>query len=385
MKRKICVITGSRAEYGLLYWLMKGVQGANDLQLQIIATGTHLSPEFGLTYKEIEEDGFKINKKVEMILSADTPSAIAKSTGLGMIAFADVFADLKPDVAVILGDRYEVFAAAFAALVACIPIAHIGGGETTECAFDESIRHSITKMAFLHFTAAEEYRKGVIQLGEDPSRVFNVGGTGIDAIIKTDLLKKKELEQRLGFNFWSRNLMVTFHPVTLEKNSSEMQFEELLAALKRLNDTRIIFTAPNADTDGRVIMEMINSFVSEYPERSIAFTSMGQMNYYSALQYVDAVVGNSSSGLSEAPSFRIGIINIGDRQKGRLKVDSVIDCEPEKESILNAIDKVYSKEYQEKLSKVKNPFGDGHASEKILDVLRTISLPGEPKKVFHDL
>jgi GDP/UDP-N,N'-diacetylbacillosamine 2-epimerase (hydrolysing) len=385
MKRKICVITGSRAEYGLLYWLMKGIQDANDLQLQIIATGTHLSPEFGLTYKEIEEDGFVIDKKVEMVLSADTPSAITKSTGLGMISFAEVFADLKPDVAVVLGDRYEVFAATFAVLVACIPIAHIGGGEVTEGAFDEAIRHSITKMAFLHFTAAEEYRKRVIQLGEDSSRVFNVGGMGIDAIIKTDLLKKRDLEQRLGFNFQLKNLLVTFHPVTLEKNSSEKQFAELLAALETLNDTYIIFTAPNADTDGRIIIKMINDFVSENSDMSIAFTSMGQLNYHSTLQYVDAVVGNSSSGLSEAPSFRIGTINIGDRQKGRLKVDCVIDCEPEKESILNAIGKVYSREYQEKLSQVKNPFGDGHASEKILDVLRTIGLPGDPKKVFHDL
>ncbi len=385
MKRIICVITGSRAEYGLLYWLMKGIQETKDLELQIIATGAHLSPEFGLTYKEIEKSGFKINKKVEMLLSADTSTAIVKSTGVGLIAFADVFSDLAPDIAVILGDRFEMFAAAFAAMVEQIPIAHIGGGETTEGAFDEAIRHSITKMSFLHFPATEEYRNRIIQLGEDPARIFNVGGTGVDAIRKSDLLKKEELEQKLGLKFSSKNLLVTFHPVTIEKDTAESQIDQLLAALETLEDTYTIFTAPNADTGGRIILKMLNKFVSTFPQRSITFTSMGQLNYLSALQYVDAVIGNSSSGLSEAPSFRIGTINIGDRQKGRIKANSVIECEPKKESILEAIQQVYSQEFQKILNRTKNPFGDGYASEKILNILRTIDIPGELKKSFHNL
>ncbi len=385
MKRIICVITGSRAEYGLLYWLMKGIQETKDLELQIIATGAHLSPEFGLTYKEIEKSGFKINKKVEMLLSADTSTAIVKSTGVGLIAFADVFSDLAPDIAVILGDRFEMFAAAFAAMVTQIPIAHIGGGETTEGAFDEAIRHSITKMSFLHFPATEEYRNRIIQLGEDPERIFNVGGTGVDAIRKSDLLKKEELEQKLGLKFSSKNLLVTFHPVTIEKDTAESQIDQLLAALETLEDTYTIFTAPNADTGGRIILKKLNKFVSTFPQRSITFTSMGQLNYLSALQYVDAVIGNSSSGLSEAPSFRIGTINIGDRQKGRIKANSVIECEPKKESILEAIQQVYSQEFQKILNRTKNPFGDGYASEKILNILRTIDIPGELKKSFHNL
>ena len=385
MKRKICVITGSRAEYGLLNWLMKGIQETKDLELQIIVTGAHLSPEFGLTYKEIEQSGFKINKKVEMLLSADTSTAVVKSTGVGLIAFADVFSDLAPDIAVILGDRFEMFAAAFAAMVTQIPIAHIGGGETTEGAFDEAIRHSITKMSFLHFPATEEYRNRIIQLGEDPAHIFNVGGTGVDTIRKSDLLKKEELEQKLGLKFSSKNLLVTFHPVTIEKDTAESQIDQLLTALETLEDTYTIFTAPNADTGGRIILKKLNKFVSTFPQRSITFTSMGQLNYLSALQYVDAVIGNSSSGLSEVPSFRIGTINIGDRQKGRIKANSVIECEPKKESILEAIQQVYSQEFQKILNRTKNPFGDGYASEKILNILRTSDIPSELKKSFHNL
>jgi len=384
MNRKICVVTGSRADFGLLYWLMKGIQEADDLKLQIIATGTHLSPEFGLTFKEIEQGGFTIDKKVEMILSADTPSAIAKSTGLGLISIADAFSELEPDIAVILGDRYEVFAAAFAALLARLPIAHIAGGETTEGAFDEAIRHSITKMAFLHFTAAEEYRKRVIQLGEDPTHVFNVGGLGVDAITKARLLKREELEENLGFKFCERNLMVTFHPVTLATESAR-QFDELLDALETLKNTRVIFTSPNADVDGRSILTKIDCFVSERPETSIAFASLGQVNYFSVLRYVDAVVGNSSSGLAEAPSFRIGTVNIGNRQKGRLKVESVIDCEPTKAAILGAIGQVYSQEFQTNLNQTTNPYGEGNASAKILHILRTTDIPTDSKKVFHDI
>jgi GDP/UDP-N,N'-diacetylbacillosamine 2-epimerase (hydrolysing) len=385
MKRKICIITGSRADYGLLYWLMKGIQKANDFQLQIIATGAHLSPDFGLTYKEIEEDGFDINKKVEMILSADTPSAISKSTGLGMIAFADVFADLKPDIVVILGDRYEVFAAAFSAFIACIPITHISGGETTEGAFDEAIRHSITKMAWWHFVAADEYAKRVIQLGEDPKRIFNVGSLGVDAIKKLRFLTKQELMDKTGIVFGKRNLLVTYHPVTLEKQTSRKYFQSLLDVLNELDDVYLIFTMPNADSDSRIIKQMIDDYVATHKGNSIAFTSMGHTNYLSTLQFIDGVVGNSSSGLGEAPTFKIGTINIGDRQKGRLKAKSVIDCVPTKKSIKMAIETLYSRDFQKALLSVESPYGEAGAAEKIIRVLQETKFPEEIKKGFYDL
>ena len=321
-KRKICVFTDTRAEYGLLRCVMEGIKHSPKLELQVIATGTHLSPEFGLTYKEIENDKFLIDKKVEIVLSSDTPSAISKSTGLGMIGFADAFNDLKPDLAIMLGDRYELMAAAFTALVSHIPIAHISGGETTEGAFDEAIRHSITKMAWWHFVAAEEYKNRVIQLGEDPERVFNVGGLGVDAIKKTNLLSKRDLLKRIDIKFGKKNLLITFHPVTLEKQTSEKQFKNLLDALNTFHDINIIFTMPNSDSDGRVIKKMIEEFVSKHTERATAFSSLGHLNYLSTIQYVDGVVGNSSSGLSEVPTFKIGTVNIGDRQKGRLKAQT---------------------------------------------------------------
>ena len=384
-KRKICFATGTRAEYGILYWLLKAMHDDPKVELQIIVTGMHLSPEFGLTYKEIEKDGFRIDYKVDMLLSADTPSAISKSTGIGMLGFADALAKLEPDVLVVLGDRYELLAAVFAALVARIPVAHIHGGEVTYGAIDEAIRHAVTKMAYLHFTATEVYQKRVIQLGENPKRVFDVGGMGVDTIAKTNLLCKKDLEEKLGFKFQSKNLMATFHSVTLEHRTSETQMKELLIALGSLEDTRLIFTAPNADTDGRVIKMLIDDFCNNHSDKAIIFTNMGRVNYLSSLQFVDAIIGNSSSGLAEAPSFKIGTINIGDRQKGRLKAESVIDCEPTVESILDAIQILYSRAFQQKLKNVKNPYGDGHTSEEILTILKTIDLPREPKKVFYDL
>jgi len=364
---------------------VKGIKDDPGLELQIVVTGMHLSPEFGLTFKEIEEDGFKIDKKVEMLLSADTPSSIAKSTGLGMIGFADAFNELQPDIVLIIGDRYEVFSAAFSAFTVRIPIGHIHGGETTEGAFDEAIRHSITKMAWWHFVAAEEYKNRVIQLGEDPRRVHLVGGMGVDCINKTVLLGKAKLEKLIGFKFGNKNLLVTYHPATLEKNTSKQSFQALLDVLDKLEDIKLIFTEPNADTEGRVIKQMIADFVSMHRDRSISFASMGRLNYLSTLQFVDAVVGNSSSGLTEAPTFKIGTINIGDRQKGRLEADSVIDCDPNLKAINKAIEKLYSKEFQEKLMKVQNPYGDGRAVEKIIDVLNNQPLPEELKKEFYNL
>jgi GDP/UDP-N,N'-diacetylbacillosamine 2-epimerase (hydrolysing) len=383
--RKICIVTGTRAEYGLLYWLMKDIREDSNLELQIIATGMHLSPEFGLTYRQIEEDGFKIGRKIEMLLSSDTPIGVSKSMGLGMIGFAEAYADLKPDIAVLLGDRFEIFSAAAAAMIARVRIAHLHGGETTEGAFDEAIRHSITKMSHLHFTAAEEYRRRVIQLGEDPERVFNVGGLGIDNIKKLRLLSRKEFENAIGFELGRKNLLSTFHPVTLEYGAAGKQFQSLLDALDELHDTKIIFTKPNADTEGRVIIKMIEHYVSKNRHNAVAFVNLGQVRYLSAMQFVDGVVGNSSSGLAEAPTFKIGTINIGDRQRGRIKADSVIDCEPAKESILTAIRKLYSKEFQDKLEDVKNPYGEGSATEKIKKILKDVDLSDILKKRFYDI
>ena len=384
-KRKICVVTGTRAEYGLLRWLMDGINKSTKLDLQIVATGMHLSPEFGLTYQEIENDGFKIDKKIEMLLSADTPSSISKSTGLGLIGFADVFYELNPDIVIVLGDRYEVLAASLAAMFENIPIAHIHGGETTAGAFDEAIRHSITKMSWWHFVAADGYEKRVIQLGENPGRVFNVGGLGVDAIKKTNLLSKDELMIKTGIKFGKKNLLITYHPVTLENKTSQQDFKSLLDVLSEIKDIYLIFTMPNADSDGWVIKKMINDFVFNQSERSISFTSMGSLNYLSTLQYVDGVVGNSSSGLAEAPTFKIGTINIGDRQKGRLKAESIIDCEPTKKSIKLAIDKLYGRKFQKDLHSVRNPYGDGDAIEKIMSILSNKPIPEDMKKDFYDL
>ena len=382
--RKICVVTGTRAEYGLLYWLMKEIESDEDLELQIIVTGMHLSPEFGLTYKEIEKD-FKIDKKIEMLLSSDTSIGISKSMGLAQISFAEAYDELKPDIVVVLGDRYEIFSAVSSAMIARIPIAHLHGGETTEGAFDESIRHAITKMSHLHFTATDEYKNRVIQLGEHPSRVFNVGGMGIENIKRLQLLNREEFEKSINFKLNKKNILVTFHPVTLENATTKEQFQELLDAIDELEETNIIFTKANSDTDGRVINQMIDEYVAKNADKSVGFTSLGQLRYLSALQFVDAMVGNSSSGLAEAPSFQIGTINIGDRQKGRIKAESIIDCLPNKESILKAFVKLYSKDFQNSLLQVKNPYGDGCASEKIIAEIKKSDLENIIKKSFYNI
>jgi len=382
--KKICVVTGTRAEYGLLYWLMKEIQADAELELQLVVTGMHLSPEFGLTYLEIEKE-FKIDKKVEMLLSSDTAVGVSKSIGLAQIGFADAYEELKPDLLVVLGDRYEIFSAVSTAMIARIPIAHLHGGETTEGAFDEAIRHSITKMSHIHFTAADEYKNRVIQLGEQPNRVFNVGGLGIENIVKLKLLSKTDFEKSINFKLATKNILVTFHPVTLEGSTSKNQFQELLDALDTLENTHIIFTKANSDTDGRVVNQMIDDYVAKNGDKTVCFTSLGQLRYLSALQYVDAMVGNSSSGLAEAPSFKIGTINIGDRQKGRIKADSVIDSLPTKKSILQAFDYLYSNSFKEMLMKVKNPYGEGCSSEKIVEEIKNIELKHLLKKSFYNL
>jgi GDP/UDP-N,N'-diacetylbacillosamine 2-epimerase (hydrolysing) len=384
MSRKICVVTGSRAEYGLLQPVMEGISAASDCQLQVIATGMHLSPEFGLTYREIENAGFNIDRKVEMLLSSDTPAATGKSMGLGLIGFTDALQELSPDLLVLLGDRFEIFAAAAAALVAKIPIAHIHGGETTEGAFDEALRHSISKMSHLHFVAAEAYRQRVIQLGEHPDRVFLVGGLGVDNIKRLRLMDKVTLERELGFKFAAHALLVTFHPATLDDSSSALQMTEVLAALDALSGVPLIFTMPNADAGGRGLRRQIEQFV-ESRSNAHAFTSLGQLRYLSCLQFVDGVVGNSSSGLTEVPTFRKATINIGDRQRGRLKAESVIDCEPQRSSISAAIALMYSEPFQARLRSVRNPYGEGGASEAITRVLCRHPLGAILKKSFYDL
>jgi GDP/UDP-N,N'-diacetylbacillosamine 2-epimerase (hydrolysing) len=384
MTRKICVVTGTRAEYGLLYWLMKEIEADESLELQLIVTGMHLSPEFGLTYKEIEKE-FKIDKKIEMLLSSDTSVGISKSMGLAQISFAEAYDELQPDILVVLGDRYEIFSAVSAAMIARIPIAHLHGGETTEGAFDESIRHSITKMSHLHFTATKEYRDRVIQLGENPQRVYNVGGLGIDNIKKLRLLTKEEFEKSINFKLTKKNIIVTFHPVTLENATAKEQFLNLLEAIDKLEETHIIFTKANSDTDGRIINSMIDEYVSKNSHKSVAFTSLGQLRYLSALQYVDAMVGNSSSGVAEAPSFKIGTINIGDRQKGRIMAESIINCDSSSEAISNAFQRLYSNDFKKILRNSTNPYGDGGASKKIKDTIKDINLDGILKKSFYDI
>ncbi len=383
--RKICIITGTRAEYGLLYWLMKEIQADMDLQLQLIATGMHLSPEFGLTYRIIEADGFSIDEKVEMLLSSDTQVGIAKSIGIGVIGFADALARLHPDVVVALGDRYEILAVVQAALVARIPVAHIHGGETTQGAIDESIRHAITKMSHIHFVAAEPYRLRVIQLGEQPNRVFDVGAPGLDNIKRLKLLDRVEFEQSIGFKLGTVNFLVTYHPATLGATSPRDAMLELITALEQFPDARIIFTKPNSDTNGRIIGDLIDDYARDNSERVVVFTSMGQVRYLSALQHVDAVIGNSSSGIIEAPAFKIPTVNIGDRQTGRLKAISVVDCDEKADAISACIRKVLAPEFSEVLKSVKSLYGGGKAAEKIIKILKSTSLDGLVTKRFYDL
>jgi GDP/UDP-N,N'-diacetylbacillosamine 2-epimerase (hydrolysing) len=384
MKRKICVVTGSRAEYGLLRLVMQGIKDDPELTLQVIATGMHLSPSFGQTYREIEADGFSIDFKVETLNSSDTPAAIAESMGEGLIGCAEAFSLLQPDVIVVLGDRFEIFAAVTAALVARIPVAHLHGGETTVGAFDEAFRHSITKMSHLHFVAAEEYRKRVIQLGENPNNVFLVGGLGVDGIKNVSLLNKEELEISLDIKFQTKSLLITFHPVTLEDETSETQMKNLLSALSELSDTTLVFTMPNADTGGLVLIRMIEEFVESH-SNAHSFISLGQQRYLSCIAQVDGVVGNSSSGLTEVPSFKKGTINIGTRQFGRLQASSVINCAPEELQIRDAVERLYSEDFKKSLLTVINPYGEGGASIKVVNELKAAPLHGIIKKTFHDL
>jgi GDP/UDP-N,N'-diacetylbacillosamine 2-epimerase (hydrolysing) len=384
MNRKICVVTGSRADYGLLRWVMQGIKDDSEMELQVIATGMHLSSTFGLTYRVIEEDGFVIDRKVEILGSSDSPVAIADSMALALAGSAKAYSELQPDLVVVLGDRFEIFASTAAALVARIPVAHLHGGETTTGAFDEAIRHSISKMSHLHFVATEEYRKRVVQLGENPKNVFTVGGLGIDSIKNLPLLSRQDLESQLGLKFGEKSLLITFHPATLDAESPQRQMSELLAALSHLHDTTLIFTMPNADTGGHILIKMIEEFVKDN-DNAKSFTSLGQLKYLSCLSYIDGVVGNSSSGLTEVPTFKKGTVNIGDRQLGRQRSISVIECAPREKDISQAIEKLFSSDFKSILEETKNPYGEGGASMKVVMALKEARLEEIVKKTFHDL
>lgn len=384
--KKVCVVTGTRAEYGLLRPLIQKINNDNDIELQLVVTGMHLSPEFGLTYREIEQDGFEITERNEMLLSSDTPNGITKSVGLGMIGFADIFTRIVPDMVVILGDRYEALTAATAAMIHRIPIAHIHGGELTLGAIDDSIRHSITKMSTLHFTSTEEYRRRVIQLGEKPERVFYVGALGVENIKTQKLMNREELSQSIGFSLDMPYVLVTFHPVTLENDTAYKQFDNLLAALDRFPEYRIIFTKANADTDGRVINQKIDIYVKNNKGRAVAHTSLGMIRYLSTLQYCEMIIGNSSSGIVEAPSFKIPTVNIGDRQLGRIRAKSVIDCMNDIDSISTAIRKAKELKAKKELDDIKNPYERSGTSENILFEMRKYLWENDViKKKFYDI
>ncbi|MDZ5471963.1 UDP-N-acetylglucosamine 2-epimerase [Bacillus sp. 31A1R] len=380
MKKKICVFTGSRADYGLLYWIMKVIQEDSDLELQIIVAGMHLSAEFGNTYTQIENDGFFISEKVEMLLTADTPTSVAKSIGLGTIGFADSLGRLKPDLLIILGDRFEALAIAQTALVLNIPIAHIHGGEVSFGAYDDSIRHAITKMSYLHFVATEDYRKRVIRLGENPERVFNVGAPGIENIFKLKLYSKRELESELQMSLTSPLFLVTHHPTTLSDNPIEGTLE-LLEALEYFNDATIIFTKSNADNYGRTINNLVTDFVNRNKFRTKFYDSLGQTRYLSLIKEANVVIGNSSSGLLEVPYLQTPTVNIGSRQKGRLSPESVFNSKPDvidiKENIQRALDFKFQNNTNYKL------FGDGNTSTKIISIIKE-NLNFTTIKEFYD-
>ncbi len=382
-KFKICVITGTRAEYGLLKILMNEIGKNKKFTLQLIVTGSHLSSLHGNTYREIVNDGFKINSKCKILNNDDTDLSVISSMSKAMILISKSLKKLKPDLAMMLGDRYELLSAAASCNIMKLPIAHIHGGETTEGAFDEAIRHSITKMSHLHFVANKEYKKRVIQLGENPKNVFNVGGLGVDNLGKLDLLSSNELCNTLKIKFNKKNLLITYHPETLSDYFEKLHITNLLEVVKKLNDTNIFFTMPNADTNNKIIFNQINRFCKKN-KNYFVFKSLGQLRYYSMLQYMDAVIGNSSSGLLEVPSFKIGTINIGDRQKGRIQSTSIINCKPNSRSLSKAIKTLYSKKFQHNLKNTKNPYGPKGAVKKIVKILESMEHI-KIKKRFYDI
>lgn len=381
--KKIAVFTGTRAEYGLLFWLLKDIQNDADLSLQLLVSGMHLSPEFGDTYKQIEADGFTIAEKIEILLSSDSAVGTAKSMGLGVLGFADALARLKPDVLVILGDRFEALAAAQTAMIMRIPIIHLHGGEITEGAYDDAIRHAITKLSYLHGTSTEEYRQRVIQLGESPSRVKNVGAIGLDHLKRSTFMDLDELSKSLDFTINKPFFIVTYHPVTLGDETPEHSFQELLRALDEFPEHQVILTYPNADDGGRRIIPMLEEYATNNPNRVLAITSLGQVRYLSAVSHTDAVIGNSSSGIIEVPAFDVPTVNIGIRQKGRLAAKSVLNAEPNQTSISAVIKVALNRSYKSIGEQVHNPYGQGDTSAQVLKMIKTLHF--EKSKTFFDL
>ena len=382
MTKKVAVFTGTRAEYGLLYWLLKDIQSDSDLSLQLLVTGMHLSPEFGCTYTQIEKDGFTIDEKIEILLSSDSAVGVAKSMGLGVLGFADALDRLKPDCLVILGDRFEALAAAQTAMILKIPIVHLHGGEITEGAYDDAIRHAISKLSYLHATSTEEYRTRVIQLGENPQRVKNVGAIGLDHLIRTEMMTVSQISDSLNFTLTKPYFLVTYHPVTLADEDPCTSFQALLDSLDCFPDHQVIITYPNADDGGRKIIPMLEIYAQNNPERVFAIPSLGQQRYLSVVKHADAVIGNSSSGVIEVPSFEVPTVNIGMRQKGRLAAKSVLNCEPNKDSITNSIQCAVDRAYKKSDEKIVNPYGSGDASSQVIEMIK--SLDGCIMKTFFD-
>ena len=386
--RKICVVTGTRAEYGLLRPLLEEIQKDPAFCLLLIATGAHLSPSFGLTYRQIEIDGFSIDAKIEMLVSSDSALGMTKSVGLGILGMAEALERLQPDVVLLLGDRYEILAAAQAAMLLGIPIGHIHGGERTEGAIDESIRHAVTKMAHLHFTSAEEYRNRVIQMGEHPSRVFNVGALGIEGIRRLKLLPKDKVEQELNFSFRNHNFLVTLHSETLQTEQENLNMlEALLQTLDAYPEAGLIITGANADAGGQKINQRLQQYVCNQGKRAVFQMSLGQLRYFSVLQYCDLVIGNSSSGIIEAPFFKKPTVNIGNRQKGRLRALSIVDCQGTVKDIQDAISQALDTAFLQKLDReTVSLLGDGRSAEKIMAVLKKpLEREWLLRKAFYDI
>ncbi|MBL4240687.1 UDP-N-acetylglucosamine 2-epimerase [Vibrio fluvialis] len=382
-QKKVAVFTGTRAEYGLLFWLLKDIQADAELKLQLLVSGMHLSPEFGETYQQIERDGFHIDEKIEILLSSDSAVGTAKSMGLGVLGFADALARLNPDVLVILGDRFEALAAAQTAMILRIPVIHLHGGEITEGAYDDAIRHAITKLSYLHGTSTEAYRQRVIQLGEAPERVKNIGAIGLDHIKRAQFMDVPALAQSLNFPLIQPYFLVTYHPVTLGEEAPEASFQALLDALNTYPEHQVILTYPNADDGGRRIIPMLKAYAAAYPQRVLAIPSLGQVRYLSAMKHASVVIGNSSSGIIEVPAFDVPTVNIGVRQQGRLAAKSVLHCKASQADIEYAIEMAVSRRYKAEDDIIDNPYGQGDSSAQVIAMIK--SLHFEPCKSFYDL
>ena len=385
MKRRICVVTGSRADYGHLECLMKEIQRDPDLTLQVAVTGMHLCEAFGQTWRQVEDDGFSIDAKVDMQLASDSPAGLAKSMGRALIGFADAFERLKPDIVVVLGDRFEMLPVAEAALVFGVPVAHVHGGEVTEGAFDDAIRHALTKLSNLHFVAAPEYARRVMQMGEPAERVFDFGAPGLDQVGRVPALDRSALERELGIELSTRSFLVTYHPVTLAPDGGLGGADELLAALDAFPEATVVFTGSNADPRGRAITRRFSAYADKNPARVRLFESLGSLRYLNLMRHADAVIGNSSSGIVEAPYLKKPSVNIGDRQKGRLRARSIIDCAPNREAIDAAIRRATGPEFREICQQTVSLYGAGDASRRIKDVLARVPLEGLVRKSFVDL